>query len=110
MYGGVPGVLSWAQVESAIGRPYSGYYRPIWKKCGALIQSMAGNHGFADGNKRTTFILVNILIERSGYKLFGLNQEDAGDALEDVIVTAASSVTRVEELMDWFRQRLKPAQ
>ena len=30
---------------------------------------MVGNHGFADGNKRTTLILLNLLLERSGYRL-----------------------------------------
>ncbi|MSO89334.1 MAG: hypothetical protein EXQ89_05135 [Rhodospirillaceae bacterium] len=45
-------------IESAIARPYSGYYRSIVKKAAALLESMASNHGFADGNKRTTLILV----------------------------------------------------
>ena len=30
--GGRPGILSMDLVRSAIGRPYTGYYRPIYKK------------------------------------------------------------------------------
>jgi prophage maintenance system killer protein len=39
-------------------RPYNGYYRPIEKKAAALVESMGGNHGFIDGNKRTAVILI----------------------------------------------------
>jgi death-on-curing protein len=33
----------------------------------ALLHSVVGNHGFTDGNKRTGWILTEILIERSGF-------------------------------------------
>ena len=50
------GIISSHLIESAIGRPYSGYYRPIYKKVAALTHSMCLNHGFVDGNKRTALI------------------------------------------------------
>ena len=53
-FGGLDGISNLSLVESAIARSYTGYYLPIWKKAAALVESMAGNHGFADGNKRTT--------------------------------------------------------
>jgi hypothetical protein len=56
--GGLPGVLNLDVIESAIGRPYTGYYPKIWQKAGALAQSVAGNHGFTDGNKRTALYLA----------------------------------------------------
>lgn len=96
-------------VESAICRPYSGYYPRIWQKAAALAQSMAGNHGFADGNKRTTLILLHTLITNSGYRLKPLNNEDMEQALEDIIVAASSSSTSMQILLDWFEARMERA-
>jgi death on curing protein len=93
-------------VESAIARPYSGYYPQIWQKAAALAQSMAANHGFADGNKRTTLILVHTLIANSGYRLKAVPNEDLEKALEDIIVAAANHET-IERLIEWFRQRIE---
>ena len=73
-------------IESAIARPYSGYYCPIHRKAAALTQSMVGNHGFADGNKRTTVILLNLLLERSGCRL-GASVERG--AIQDMILGVA---------------------
>ena len=40
-FGGRGGVLNRGSIESAIGRPYSGYYRSIERKGAALIESLA---------------------------------------------------------------------
>ena len=95
-------------VKSALCRPYSGYYPRIWEKAAVLAQSMAGNHGFADGNKRTTLILLYTLISNSGYRLKPIdNNEDIEQALEDIIVAASSSETAKQTLLDWFRSRIE---
>lgn len=101
--------MSLDQIEAAIGRPYYGYYKPLWKKCGALVQSMASNHGFADGNKRTTLALVLTLIDNSGYLIAPYGDEDIVQSIEDLIVSAARHETKVETVMEWFRLRLRPA-
>ncbi|WP_373636899.1 Fic family protein [Yoonia sp. BS5-3] len=49
-------------IESGLSRPYSGYHRFIYSKAAALLHSMINNHGFTDGNKRTAWLLVEILI------------------------------------------------
>jgi len=36
----LPGVRDWGLLESAIGRPYTGYYRRIHKKAAALVESL----------------------------------------------------------------------
>lgn len=66
-YGGTDGIRSPELIQSAIGRPYSGYYRAIHRKAAALLESLARNHGFVDGNKRTALLAVDLLIRRSGY-------------------------------------------
>jgi prophage maintenance system killer protein len=72
---------------------------------------MASNHGFSDGNKRSTLLLVHTLITNSGYQLKASNNEDLEQALEDIIVAGASHETPIEQLTEWFRirvEKLKP--
>ncbi len=107
--GGRPGLLNQSSVESAIARPYVGYYRSLAEKCAALTQSMAGNHGFVDGNKRTTLIVTNLLIRRSGYELAPLPGEDIQLVVEDLILDTANGRFDRDRMIDWFRRRLRPA-
>lgn len=71
IYGGSNGIRSLDLVQSAVGRPYSGYYRFMHQKAAALLESLALNHGFVDGNKRTALLAVDLLIRRSGYRYVG---------------------------------------
>ena len=109
-YGGRPGVINRGLIESAIVRPYSGYYRAIRFKAAALVESMAGNHGFVDGNKRTTLILLNLLLERSGYRL----TPSEGDGsiqkeVEDMILDVVGKQLSFDDLTEWFRKRITRA-
>lgn len=89
-------------IESALGRPYCGYYKPIAKKSAALLHSMVNNHGFVDGNKRTAWFLVEILIERSGYML----NIDDDEPVDDLVVDVASGQIGFDELVEWFKLRV----
>jgi death on curing protein len=68
MFGGRSGIRSIDLLYSALGRPYSGYYRSIYRKAAALAESLAQNHAFIDGNKRTALLAVDLLIGQSHYR------------------------------------------
>jgi death-on-curing protein len=107
-FGGLDGIPNPTLVESAISRPYSGYYRKIEKKAAALVESMAGNHGFADGNKRTALILLHTLLTRSGYALSPVtNHEDMQDAAEKMILASVTKVMTFDDLVEWFEKRIR---
>ena len=106
-FGGRQGILSQAAIESAIGRPYTGYYRAIHKKAAALAQSVCCNHGFADGNKRTAVLLVDLLLDRSGYRLHARRGEDLNVAVEDTMVLIADGVLSFPEIEHWFKSRIR---
>lgn len=93
-------------VESAIQRPYSGYYRSIQRKAAALVHSVASNHGFADGNKRTTLLLLGVLLDRSGYQLVGEGTEETGRAVEDLIVEVADGVHDFDSIHGWMKKHV----
>lgn len=101
-YGGRRGVSSLHLIQSALGRPYSGYHRSFSSKCAALLHSVVTNHGFVDGNKRTAWILVELLIQRSGYSL-GVPEDEP---IDDLVVAVASGELDFGELEIWFRERL----
>jgi death-on-curing protein len=71
---------------------------------------MAGNHGFADGNKRTTLILLHTLIQNSGYRLVPRPVENIEMAVEEIILASASRAVTLEQLNEWFRLRLEKAE
>jgi len=67
---------------------------------------MAGNHGFADGNKRTTLILVHTLLTRSGYALKPVRGEVLQDAAEKMILDSVTRKLGFDEVVDWFEKRI----
>ncbi len=89
-------------IESGLARPYSGYRRPLHPKAAALLESMIGNHGFVDGNKRTAWLLVEILIGQSGCRLDIPDDEP----IDDLVVAVAARETGFDELVAWFQARL----
>lgn len=104
-YGGLEGIVSIDSIKSAIGRPYSGYHRNIWKKAAALLEALVQNHGFSDGNKRTALLVTELFIRRSGYiLLLGKNER-----FDDTIVSVATGSVSFEDLAQWFKARLKRA-
>ncbi len=102
-FGGRDGINSLHLIESALGRPYSGYHRGIAAKSAALLESMVGNHGFVDGNKRTAWLLVELLIARSGYLLDIPDDE----RIDDFVVAVAAGQAEFAEIQLWFEFRLR---
>lgn len=100
--GGRAGIINLNAIQSAIARPYSGYYRSIHMKAAALLHALVKNHGFADGNKRTAYLATLILIDRSRYRL----ELKAGERFDDIIVAVADSSMSFEELRTWFKARI----
>jgi len=104
--GGFPGIRYQHQIEAAIARPYSGYHRAISKKAAVLVQSVSGNHGFVDGNKRTAIILAHLLIQRSGYQLVSA---DLDLEIEQMVLNLECHRLTLGQAVEWFRQRLHRA-
>jgi death-on-curing protein len=104
-YGGRAGIISLHLIESAIARPYSGYHRSMATKCAALLHAIVSNHNFIDGNKRTAWLVVELLIERSGYRL--AIPDDA--RVDDLVGDVASDRLSFNEIVEWFDLRLARA-
>ncbi len=108
-FGGRPGILDIDRVEAAIGRPYNGYYRPIYRKAAALIQSVATNHGFIDGNKRTALTLFHLLLEKSGYTIQQTSTLEDEDDIEHLILDLTTRFLNLDEVTAWLKKRISRA-
>ena len=54
-FGGSLGLRDMGALASAVMRPQIGYYDTLIEEAAALMESLAMNHPFIDGNKRTAF-------------------------------------------------------
>ena len=102
-------MVSLNSVLSAIARPYAEFggrklFPRIEQKAAALVEALAGrNHGFVDGNKRTAFICMNILLNNSGY---GLSDAVTNAAVEEMMVAVAEGRLPTRPLTSWFKSRI----
>src|SRR3974377_2284435 len=68
-YGGDYGLRGKGLPESAAFRPQIGYYNSIAEEAAALMESLANNHPFLDGNKRIAFAAAHTFLLVNGYDL-----------------------------------------
>jgi death on curing protein len=108
LFGGRDGIRDLGAIESAIARPYCGYYRSIDKKAAALLQSLACNHGFIDGNKRTALVALNLMLTRSGYRLSSKDEAQLNIDMENMILDLVERRVTFDEVVAWFKQRIVP--
>jgi len=68
-YGGSPGIRDPGLLEAALFRPQTGYYADLIEEAAALWESLAQNHPFIDGNKRTAFAVTYTFLAINGARL-----------------------------------------
>ena len=102
-HGGLDGIRDQGAVESALARPVhrAAYGDPDAAELAAnYLFGLARNHGFADGNKRTAWVVSRLFLADHGYRL----EFDPVDAVRRVDGVAGGQVSE-SELAAWFRER-----
>lgn len=103
-HGGLDGVRDRGAVESALARPrnLAAYEEPDAADLAAAYAfGLARNHGFADGNKRTAWVIARLFLADNGYRLLF----DPRDAVTTMEAVAAGSLDE-SALAAWFRERI----
>jgi death on curing protein len=59
-YGGAPGVRDPGWLEAARFRPQTGYCGDVVAEAAAMMESLAINHPFVDGNNRIAFAAADV--------------------------------------------------
>lgn len=68
-FGGVHGLRDRGRLEATIFRPQLGYYDNLLDEAAALMESLANNHAFLDGNKRLSLALTDTFLRMNGHFL-----------------------------------------
>jgi death on curing protein len=100
-HGGLPGVRDLGLLESALARPKNlgGYGSPdVAALAEAYGFGIARNHPFADGNKRTAFVAIELFLDLNGYVFVA----DDADCVLTTLQLAAGELSE-EALADWIR-------
>lgn len=102
-YGGSHGVRDHGLLEAALFRPQTGYYADLIEEAAALWESMAQNHPFLDGNKRTAFAATYTFLAINGAMITA----SAADAYAFISGLYERGEFRFANLVAWLRQNVR---
>ena len=107
-HGGLQGTRDVNALEAALARPQhkqtSEPEADVADLAAAYAFGLATAHPYADGNKRTAFVVAIIFLELSGFD-FGLPD---GDVIVDTMRAVANSARSERQLASWIRGALIP--
>ena len=103
-FGGAPGVLDMGALAAAVMRPQLGYYDTFIEEAAALMESLAMNHPFLDGNKRTAFYATDAFLRRNGCFI----DCDNNEVYRFFMKLFEAHAFCFEELHTWLQEHVKP--
>ena len=104
LFGGHHGVRDQGAVEAAVFRPQTGYYASIEEEAAALMESLANNHGFLDGNKRIAFTAADVFLRRNGFYI----EVEGLDGYAFISGSMEQREFRFAQILDWIRKHRRP--
>lgn len=105
-FGGAKGVRDNAGLESAINRPYQTFdgkelYPDPVDKAAAIFESIISNHPFIDGNKRTAYVLMRLLLKEGTVDIVATEDEKF-----DFVIQCAQGTKTFDDIKAWIKSRL----
>jgi death on curing protein len=104
-FGGLHGIRDRGLLESAVFRPRNGYYNDIIEEAAALMESLAKNRAFLDGNKRVAFVMTDTMLRANGYFL----DVEALAAHKRIKEATDRKEFRFPWIRDWIASIIKPS-
>jgi len=103
-FGGSDGVRDESVLLSAIVRPFSGFgdtefYPTPVEKGAAVAESIVRNHPFVDGNKRTGYALMELILRENG-----LFVTASPDERYDFVIQIATGEIEFEAIAQWIEK------
>ena len=102
--GGASGLRDLGALESALMRPQIGYYDDHIEEAAALLESLAINHPFVDGNKRIALATADIFLRMNGYYI----DCDSPTAYDYFMRLFDAGTFRFAELAEWLAEHVEP--
>ena len=106
-FGGSKGIRDHGLLESAINRPFATFdnqelYPAPSDKAAAILESILVNHPFVDGNKRTAYVLMKLILLDNGLDIVA-SQDDK----YKMVISSSTGDMRFEDIRIWIHTRLK---
>jgi death on curing protein len=101
-YGGSHGVRDQGALEASVFRPQTGYYNDVPEEAAALMESLANNHPFIDGNKRVAFAASHTFLLMNGFDL----DLDPSEAYDFVTGALANGKFHFSEILEWIKSHI----
>ncbi len=102
-YGGTHGIGDTVLLESAVFRPQMGYYDSAAEEAAALMESLANNHPFLDGNKRVAFAVAHTFLLVNGFDL----QVEPLAAYEFIMQALSTGQFRFASILEWISKHIR---
>lgn len=103
-FGGSLGIRDEGALASAIMRPQLGYYDSLIEEAAALMESLANNHPFVDGNKRTALAVTDAFLRLNGHFI----DCDSDEAYELFMRLFEENSFRFAQLCPWLEEKVEP--
>jgi len=103
LFGGGEGIRDEGALVSAIMRPQIGYYEGLVQEAAAMMESLAMNHPFLDGNKRVAFFATDAFLRLNGH-FIGCDNEEAYAFFMNLFETGAF---RFSQLNAWLEEHVR---
>jgi len=103
-FGGIHGLRDRGLLEAAIFRPQNGYYDDLVHEAAALMESLASNHAFLDGNKRISLAATDTFLRINGQYL----DLEPLAAYKFIMKSIAKKEFRVRQIREWLAAHVKP--
>ncbi len=105
--GGSDGLREAGSLAMCASKPASAFggkdvYADVFHKAAAVLECLARNHVFVDGNKRTAFMTALCVIERNGHRTFFDNTD-----IEETMVRIVVDKHSVETIAAWLEKNSK---
>lgn len=106
-FGGSHGVRDRTLLESAVYRPFMTFdgkdlYETPIDKASAILESIVKNHPFIDGNKRTGYVIMRLLLLANGLDIVATQKEKY-----DLVINIISGDLDFEGIKGWIGEYLK---
>lgn len=105
-FGGSNGVRDNDLLDSALNRPYLTFdeqelYPTPAAKAAAILESIVTNHPFMDGNKRTGYTLMRLILMNHNHDI-----DASQDEKYQFVINVASGKMKFDEIKEWIDNRL----
>ena len=101
-FGGSDGIRDKNQLDAAVMRPQSGYYITLIEEASAMMESLAMNHCFIDGNKRIAFFATDTFLRLNGFSISCDSEEGHNFFVKNLEINNF----RFEIIKNWLEEKV----